>query len=149
MQKVSLRRTRPKRWGEAHRDEVIAALGAIWEDVSKLARDIEKVFQSANDMICRKEAITLHLSFGETHADFVLNSTKRDDAMFASLSDAILDFICICVAMRLPKDTRAIQFWYDPGSRYWRYVFIPTFRRRFVDRFIDLDDGREYHLASR
>lgn len=137
-----------KALGEAHRHKIIEALGDLWQDILSLTKGIQEALQGAQNLLDRREAISLAISFDAFSASFVLNPLGRSPEMFKALPDAILDFLLLCESETLPPDVRLIQFWYDTASRYWRFVFIPTCTERFVDRYIDLADQQLHDISS-
>jgi hypothetical protein len=138
-----------KKLGEEHRKVVTDAIGTLWHSIQRLPAALKESVGRLVTVVEPKHAIVLMFHVDGCSCAFVLNPSGDHHGMFEALPDGIVDFLLLCASGVLPTDADMVQFWYDRGTCRWRFVFMPTFKKRFVDRVLDLESNQIFFLTSR
>jgi len=133
--------------GEEHRREIIAFFKTLASDMDLILRSFSKI---RLDFRANNRAVSLTIYFKNIPCYIVINHANCSTQILKNLPRDLIRLVRFLGETQIPEDIVVMQFYFDAVLKRWKYLLIPTpeYFGKYIDRYIDLDDGKVHLLFS-
>lgn len=139
--------------GIRHRQKILALSQSAATEMRHLCKKLDLMMKNGLTAAFRGNelAVTLILPIENLTCYIVLNQEGVETQSLEIIPEAVNRLLELKMSGAIPEDAHSSQLFFDPESKFWRYLFIPSNQGfgQYIDRFIDLKTGIVFPVKNK